>query len=181
MSDLRPGVPLSTNGEAPIAPALAAAMDDFAAAAMRAQALDPVTTELVRLRCAGYHDCRICGSLRLEDARRAGVDDDMMAEVARYEASGLPERVKVALRLADAVIIHPGMADRELAAQLHQQFSEEQIAELLLDIMKWSRQKERVALRIETPPWEGTKALRFDDSGHHVLGAPVDQAAGTLR
>jgi AhpD family alkylhydroperoxidase len=179
MSGLDPRIPLSANGEAPIAPVLAAALDDFAAAAMRAQALDAVTTELVRLRCAGYHDCRICGSLRLEDARQAGVDDEITAQVARYESSGLPERIKVALRLTDAVIIHPGMADRELAAQLHQHFSEEQIAELLLDIMKWSRQKERVALRIETPPWEGTKTLRFDDSGNHVLGEP--HAAGTLR
>jgi AhpD family alkylhydroperoxidase len=173
MSDLDPRVPLSASGEAPIAPALAAAMEEFAAAAMRAQALDPVTTELVRLRCAGYHDCRICSSLRLEDARQAGVDDEMTAQVARYESSGLPERIKVALRLADAVIIDPGMADRELTAQLHEHFSQEQIAELLLDIMKWSRQKERVALRLETPPWEGTRTLSFDGSGNHVMGDPA--------
>ena len=28
------------------------------AAAMRLHALDPVTTELVRLHCARYHDCK---------------------------------------------------------------------------------------------------------------------------
>ncbi|MEM7094457.1 MAG: hypothetical protein AAF567_15755 [Actinomycetota bacterium] len=29
----------------------------FAAAAVRNDAIDPVTTELVRMRCASYHDC----------------------------------------------------------------------------------------------------------------------------
>ena len=30
---------------------------EFAAAAVRNDEVDPVTTELVRLTCAGYHDC----------------------------------------------------------------------------------------------------------------------------
>lgn len=34
------------------------ALADFAAAAVRNDAVDPVTTELVRLRCATHHDCR---------------------------------------------------------------------------------------------------------------------------
>lgn len=33
------------------------ALADFAAAAVRNDAVDPVTTELVRLRCASHHDC----------------------------------------------------------------------------------------------------------------------------
>ncbi|MEZ5226158.1 MAG: hypothetical protein R2710_05650 [Acidimicrobiales bacterium] len=37
--------------------ALKDALADFAAAAVRNDAIDPVTTELVRLRCATYHDC----------------------------------------------------------------------------------------------------------------------------
>jgi AhpD family alkylhydroperoxidase len=173
MTDLDPRLPLDTDGVPPMAPALARAIEDFAAAAMRAQALDPVTTELVRLRCAGYHDCRFCASLRLEEAREAGVDEQMTAKVARYESSDLPEHVKVALRLTDTVIIHPSDADRELAAQLRKHFSEQQIAELLFDIMKWSEQKKYVALRLEAPPWEGTNTLTFDESGNHVLGAPT--------
>jgi hypothetical protein len=36
---------------------LGASLLRFAAAAMRNDAVDPVTTELVRLRCATYHDC----------------------------------------------------------------------------------------------------------------------------
>ena len=36
---------------------LSTALERFAAAAVRNDAVDPVTTELVRLRCATYHDC----------------------------------------------------------------------------------------------------------------------------
>lgn len=171
MSDLRPRVLMSDGGVAPIAPQLGEAIDSFAAAAVRANSVDPVTTELVRLRCAVYHDCRRCGLLRLEDARKEGVDEEMAAKVASYESSDLPERVKVALRLTDAVIIDPASACDELAEQLHAHFTEAQIAELLLDIMKWSRQKELVALRLETPSWSGTEALGFDDRGNPVFGA----------
>jgi hypothetical protein len=37
---------------------LADALDGWQAAVVRLSRLDPVTTELVRLRCARYHDCR---------------------------------------------------------------------------------------------------------------------------
>jgi hypothetical protein len=36
---------------------LLGALSGFAAAAVRNDGLDPITTELVRLRCATYHDC----------------------------------------------------------------------------------------------------------------------------
>ena len=34
------------------------ALNAWQAAVVRLEAVDPVTTELVRLRCARYHDCR---------------------------------------------------------------------------------------------------------------------------
>ena len=37
---------------------LGAAVDGLHAAAMQLHELDPVTTELVRLHCARYHDCK---------------------------------------------------------------------------------------------------------------------------
>ena len=36
---------------------LSGALMEFAAAAVRNDLVDPVTTELVRLTCASYHDC----------------------------------------------------------------------------------------------------------------------------
>ena len=37
---------------------LRSALDAWQAEVVRLPALDPVTTELVRLRCARHHDCR---------------------------------------------------------------------------------------------------------------------------
>jgi hypothetical protein len=149
------------------------AIASFAAAAVRASAVDPFITELIRLRCAQYHDCRLCGSLRLEDARQMGLDEAVAAKIARYETSDLSDDAKAALRLADAIIVDPGSADEELAADLHRHFSDEQIVELCLDVIKWSQQKALVALRLEEPSWDGLAALSFDARGDHVIGDPI--------
>jgi hypothetical protein len=41
----------------PTDPTLRRALGGFAAAAVRLSSVDPITTELVRLRCAHHHDC----------------------------------------------------------------------------------------------------------------------------
>jgi alkylhydroperoxidase family enzyme len=48
-----------TNGPEPCdVTSLESSLGSLHAAAMRLQSLDPVTTELVRLHCARYHDCK---------------------------------------------------------------------------------------------------------------------------
>ena len=46
--------------------------NDFLPAVARMRALDPVTSELVRLRGAAQHNCRLCKSLRESTALDAG-------------------------------------------------------------------------------------------------------------
>jgi len=142
------------------------AIDEFAAAEMRVTGIDPVLTELVRLRCAQYHDCRLCGSLRLQEAAEQGVDEATVAKIARHATSDLDPAAKAALRLVDAMLIRPSAADADLRAELHRHFTAAQIAEICLDVVKWSQQKYLVALRIESPPWEGLAGLTFDNDGH---------------
>lgn len=48
-----PRVPAGTRAD----PELAHPLKAFAAAVVRLDGVDPVTTELVRLRCASHHDC----------------------------------------------------------------------------------------------------------------------------
>ncbi|MGA9276601.1 hypothetical protein [Ilumatobacter sp.] len=48
-----PRVAAGTRGDSD----LSGALMQYAAAAVRNDTVDPVTTELVRLRCATYHDC----------------------------------------------------------------------------------------------------------------------------
>ncbi len=131
---------------------------------MRSRHLDPVTTELVRLRCARQHDCRICQSLRLADARDAGAGADVLAQIDHYETSDLDERHKVALRLVDAVIWRPSDMSDDLVGQAHRYFTDEELAELLLDITKWSTQKIHVTLGTD-----GTDRLPLDDDGIALL------------
>ncbi|MDT9591636.1 hypothetical protein RDV89_01060 [Nocardioides zeae] len=143
----------------------------FAAAVVRRDALDPTITELVRLRCARVHDCRLCRSVR--DVAATEVDEELAAKVDHHETSDLPERAKVALRLADAVILAPTTADARLREDARRHFSESEIAEILLDVVKWSQQKASVALRIEVAPREGLSELRFDGDGNASVGAAI--------
>lgn len=138
---------------------------------MRSRHLDPVTTELVRLRCARQHDCRICQSLRLAEAREAGADDEVLAKIDRYEASDLDERHKVALRLVDAVIWRPSDISDDLVQQVRGTFTEPEISELLLDITKWSTQKIHVVLGTD-----GTDRLPLDSAGVALLA--FDETGG---
>jgi len=115
-------------------------------AVVRSTLLDPVTTELIRLRCARQHDCRICQTLRLADAARDGLDDAMSDQIDVYETSTLSERHKVALRIVDAFIWRPSEIDGVLVGQARESFSDDEIAEILVDITKWSTQKIHVCL-----------------------------------
>lgn len=144
-------------------------IEELARVAMRATQLDPLLTEVVRLRCAEYHDCRICSSLRIADAVAEGLDEEMRDEIRHYEDSNLDQRLKVALRFVDAMIIHPDSLDADLAREVHTHFTDTEIAEMSFDVMKWSFQKALVALRLEQPPWEGLASLSFDSVGESVI------------
>jgi AhpD family alkylhydroperoxidase len=145
-------------------------LEAYQAAVVRGSALDPVTTELVRLRCARTHHCRICQTLRLADARAAGVDETMTAKVDRYERSDLPERAKAALRVTDAFITRPDLLSEAAAGQARASFGPAELASLCLDITKWSTQKIKVALgtdgadRLVTDA-DGVALFGFDSGG----------------
>jgi alkylhydroperoxidase family enzyme len=149
----------------------------FRQAVERASSLDLATTELVRLRCAEYHNCRACMSFRNEDAIALGVDEMVVRALDRYEEAKLPASWKVALRLVDALIINPSAADAALESQLRACFSDEHIAQIIFDVMKWSDRKVHVSLGLDAPQHDGISAYRFDAAGRCVLGAPIDDVA----
>ncbi len=152
-------------------------LDAYQAAVVRGSTLDPVTTELVRLRCARTHHCRICQTLRLADARAAGVDETMTAKVDFYERSDLPERAKAALRVTDAFITRPELLSGVVAGQARAWFGPAELASLCLDITKWSTQKIKVALGTD-----GADRLVTDADGVTLFGFDSGgQAAGYRR
>ncbi len=150
------------------------ALEEWQASVVVLDRIDPVTTELVRLRAAAYHDCRACKSLRSATGRDAGVDETMTAKIDRYETSDPPERHKAALRFADAMMTQPGQLGSELERQLHEHFTDAELVEISLDVMKWNYQKVPVALRTDAEPTPGQlTTLEFDEHGHHRYGAPL--------
>jgi AhpD family alkylhydroperoxidase len=153
---------------------LDAAMHDFERSVVRIKGLDPVTTELVRLRCARIHDCRRCRSVRDDAALAAGFDEALGAKIDDYEHSVLSPRHKAALRLADAMIL--GAPVDRAGARAH--FTDSELAELLLDIVKWSVQKALVALRIEPAP-DDDHLIRMsaDPGGTYRFGAALTPSA----
>ena len=134
-------------------------------AVVRGNELDAMTTELVRLRCARTHRCRICQTLRLADARAAGVDEAITAQIDFYEHSDLPDRAKVALRVTDSFITQPDILSGAVAEQARASFAPAELASLCLDITKWSTQKIHVALGTD-----GADGLETDDEGVAVFG-----------
>ncbi len=125
---------------------LVALLASYQDAVVRSSLLDAITTELIRLRCARQHDCRICQTLRLSAAAADGLDDEMSSEIDFYETSSLSERHKVALRIVDAFIWRPSDISELLVSQAREHYSRDQIAEILVDITKWSTQKIHVCL-----------------------------------
>ncbi len=67
-ADRWPDVPLETT------PHAYGLMDEFLRAVARLDRVDPVTTELVRLRGARQHGCRVCMSRRSVAALESGAD-----------------------------------------------------------------------------------------------------------
>ena len=149
---------------------LDSAIGAFAAAVVCARSVDPIITELVRLRCAQTHDCRLCGSLRNQEALEDGFDESMQRKIASYETSDFKPEIIAARRLCDAMILSPSFADEALKVELEKYFTPTQTAEICLDVVKWSQQKALVALRSEAPPWDTTNILTFDEQGNPGFG-----------
>lgn len=112
----------------------------------RLRELDPVTTELVRLRGARQHNCRMCKSLRSVPALAAGADEEMFDAVDHYEDSSLPERQKAALALVDALIWQPEHLPTAVLEGVRAHFSPAEAVELVLDIARNASNKISVSL-----------------------------------
>jgi hypothetical protein len=145
-------------------------LNEFLPAVARLRDLDPVTTEIVRLRGAMQHDCRLCKSRRETAALDAGGSEDLYRQIEDFEAAeGLTEAQKAALRYVDALIWTPSSIDAEVADGVWNYFSEDQAFELTLDVMRNACNKIMVALGADAPlVTEGTELFSVDADGQTV-------------
>jgi alkylhydroperoxidase family enzyme len=147
-----------------------AVFNEFLPAVARMRALDPITSELVRLRGALQHNCRLCKSLREGTALDAGGSETLYDEIERYEESKLlDERAKAALRYADALIWTPAHLDADVVAEVRTRFSEVEAVELTFDVMRNASNKVAVSLNADAPRVDhGTERYLLDADGQTV-------------
>jgi alkylhydroperoxidase family enzyme len=147
-----------------------ALLNGFVPAVARLRALDPVTTEVVRLRGAAQHNCRQCKSRRETHALDAGGTEDLYGQIEQFEAAdGLTDAHKAALRYVDALIWTPSQIGADVAAGVHENFSEDQALELTWDVMRNAANKIMVSLGVDAPlVEEGTELFSVEDDGQTV-------------
>ncbi|GFG50808.1 hypothetical protein CQY20_24830 [Mycolicibacterium agri] len=127
--------------------------NSFLPAVHELRTLDPVTTEVVRLRGAAQHNCRMCKARRESDALEAGGTEALYEQIAWYEISNaLTERHKAALRYVDALIWTPAAIAPDVAAGVREHFSEAEAFELTVDVMHNAANKIAVSLAADAVP-----------------------------
>jgi alkylhydroperoxidase family enzyme len=145
--------------------------NDFLPTVARMRDLDALTSEMVRLRGAAQHNCRLCKSLRETTALDAGGSETLYGDIEHFEMSeALTDRQKAALRYADALIWSPGHIDRGVAAAVRDHFSDGEAIELTFDVMRNASNKVAVALGGDAPRVEhGTEQYLLDVDGQTVF------------
>jgi AhpD family alkylhydroperoxidase len=157
----------------------AAVFMEFIRVVYNMHGIDPVTTELVRLRGARQHQCRMCKSLRAHSALAAGADEAAFAAVDDYADSDLSARQKAALALADAMIWQPAHIPAAVIADIRVHFTPAEAVELVLDIMRNAANKSSVALATDAAASESVQVYDIDEAGamHVGLDRPAVVAA----
>jgi alkylhydroperoxidase family enzyme len=136
----------------------------------RLEGLDPVTAEVVRLRGARQHQCRLCKSLRSRPALLAGGDESVFSGVDDYEHSDLTPPQKAALAFTDAMIWTPGRITGSVP-RLLEWFSPAQAVELVFDVTRNALNKIAVALEADAAHVdEGIEIYDLDGEGNPLYG-----------
>jgi AhpD family alkylhydroperoxidase len=95
--------------------------------------------ELVRMRVAQINECAVCLAWRTPEAADAGVTDDLLSQVDRYDAVGAySEAEKVAIEYAERFCTDSARIDDGLMRRLREHFDDGEVVELTLVIAKYS-------------------------------------------
>jgi alkylhydroperoxidase family enzyme len=141
-------------------------IDTFMTSVARLRGLDPTLTELVRLRGARQHDCRLCSSRRSQEAITQGAGDAEFEAVDHYSTSDLPDATKAALALVDAMIWTPTAIPDAVVADVRQHLTDAQAVEVVLDVARNAANKIAVALRADAPEvTDGVQIFTTDIDG----------------
>lgn len=145
-------------------------LEDFMRSVALLDAVDPITTEVVRLRGARAHNCRLCQSLRNATAVRSGATEALFEAVDDDHDSLSPSH-QLALRLVDTMLWSPGAWPDNLATALRTGFTEPELVEIVLDVARNSANKIAVAFGADDPHvTEGVEYYDVDPNGDLAYG-----------
>ncbi len=88
-------------------------------------------------------------SARSAVALQQGADEEMLAQVDRYETSELSPAQQAALRLADAYLVSPAEMSDAVKQDVAANLSPVQVVEVVLKLMGFSSDKVMVALGLD--------------------------------
>jgi alkylhydroperoxidase family enzyme len=180
---LGPIAPLEVDGvDVPAELLLWPAIENYLRTVARMKALDPVTAELVRLRGAAAHQCRICKSrLSVQAVEALGSAEPFESIVASRPTELAPNHT-AAVQFVDAVVTQPTGLDATLAATLHSFFSTEELHEMLHDVVRNSANKFAVAVGgDEAAVAEGIEFYDLDAEGDVIADIDADIVRAATR
>ena len=170
-----PGASAPTTSGDPDALGIWGALDAFTRAVPELDSLDPILTELVRLRGASQHHCRLCASLRSRPALLAGAEESTFTGLLGGETSGLSSTERAAVEFTDAMIWTPSAIPPDVVTALRTSLAEGQRVELVLDITRNALNKVAVALAADAPHVEiGVEIYDVDPDGNLLYGLSLD-------
>ena len=141
--------------------ALAHVQDQFMREVAKLAAVDSVTAEVLRLRGASAHACRLCQSARNLSAIKQAGGVEYFDAIDPDGDNTLSDRHRTATRLADAFIWQPMSWPDGLAAAVGAHFSDTEAAEMVFDLMRNSSNKIAVAFAADAPHVDG--GVEFND------------------
>ncbi len=118
------------------APELGAAQARFQKVAYPG-AVDLTTRELLRILSGRLSRCTICRNLRLNAAIDRGFDESMVEHLEDPSQSSLPPHQQIVLNLTLAFLKAPETFAAEDWAELRGYYCDEQVAELILDLVRF--------------------------------------------
>lgn len=107
--------------------------------------------------------------MRLAVAGHRVLDDETASTALAGRDENWDERTRTAVAIAMALMTRPGDLDEATATAARTWFSDEELVELTLDVMKWNAQKPAVALGVDVEVRPGELVdLVFDEEGNWV-------------
>ena len=101
--------------------------------------VSPALLEIIRLRNARSVNCVFCRAVRYDVARKDGLTEEKADMIADgYQHSALSDREKLVIALADAYLGFPAGVGSELASRICREFSQAQIASIMIALMTFN-------------------------------------------